>query len=47
MTNYEKYKLQWLIDHNYSLTNLIQELEDHLNQDLTDVKINLMQPFKE
>lgn len=47
MSNYEKYKLQWLIDHNYSLTNLIQELEDYLNQNLNDVKINLIQAFEE
>lgn len=47
MTNYEKYQLQWMIDHNHSLTDLIQELEDYLNQDLTDVKINLTQAFEE
>ena len=32
MTNYEKYQLQWLIDHNHSITELIQELEDYINQ---------------
>lgn len=47
MTNYEKYKLQWLIDHNYSLNNLIQELEDYINQDSPDIKINLSKAFKE
>lgn len=47
MTNYEKYQLQWMIDHNHSLTDLIQELEDYLNQGLTDVKINLTQAFEE
>lgn len=47
MTNYEQYQLQWLIDHNHSLTDLIQELEDYLNQGLTDIKINLTQAFKE
>lgn len=31
MTIYEKYKLQWLIDHNYSINDLIQELEDYIN----------------
>jgi hypothetical protein len=47
MTNYEKYQLQWLIDHNYSLTDLIQELEDYINQDSPDIKINLSEAFKE
>ena len=47
MTNYEKYQLQWMIDHNHSLNELIQELENYLNQELTEVKINLMQPFEE
>jgi hypothetical protein len=47
MTNYEKYQLQWMIDHNHSLTELIQELEDYINQDLNDIKINLTKPFKE
>ena len=47
MTNYEKYQLQWLIDHNYSLTDLIQELEDYINQDSPDIKINLSKAFKE
>lgn len=50
MTNYEKYKLQWLIDHNYSLTDLIQELEDYINQEFwlsSDPKINLSKAFKE
>ena len=47
MTNYEKYKLQWLIDHNYSLTDLIQELEDYINQESSDIKINLSKVLKE
>lgn len=47
MTNYEKYKLQWLIDHNYSLNDLIQELEDYINQESSDIKINLTKSFKE
>lgn len=47
MTNYEKYKLQWLIDHNYSLTDLIQALEDYINQESSDIKINLSKAFEE
>ena len=50
MTNYEKYQLQWLIDHNHSLTELIQELEDYINQEFwlsSDPKINLSKAFKE
>ena len=47
MTNYEKYQLQWLIDHNHSLTELIQELEDYINQDSPDIKINLSKAFEE
>ena len=47
MTNYEKYKLQWLIDHNYSLTDLIQALEDYINQEFSDIKINLSKAFEE
>lgn len=47
MTNYEKYQLQWLIDHNHSLTELIQELEDYINQESSDIKINLSKAFKE
>lgn len=50
MTNYEKYKLQWLIDHNHSLNDLIQELEDYINQEFwlsSDPKINLSKAFKE
>lgn len=47
MTNYETYQLQWLIDHNHSLTDLIQELEDYINQDSPDIKINLSKAFKE
>lgn len=47
MTNYEKYKLQWLIDHNYSINDLIQELEDYINQESSDIKINLSKAFEE
>lgn len=47
MTPYQKYKLQWLIDHNYSLDNLIQELEDYINQESSDIKINLSKAFEE
>lgn len=28
LTNYEQYKLQWLIDHGYSLNDLINELAE-------------------
>lgn len=47
MTIYEKYKLQWLIDHNYSINDLIQELEDYINQESSDIKINLSKAFEE
>ena len=29
MTNYEKYQLQWMIDHDVSLDNLIEEMYDY------------------
>jgi len=47
MTPYQKYKLQWLIDHNYSLNDLIQALEDYINQESSDIKINLSKAFEE
>lgn len=47
MTIYEKYKHQWLIDHNYSINDLIQELEDYINQESSDIKINLSKAFEE
>lgn len=47
MTIYEKYKLQWLIDHNYSINDLIQKLEDYINQESSDIKINLSKAFEE
>jgi hypothetical protein len=47
MIIYEKYKLQWLIDHNYSINDLIQELEDYINQESSDIKINLSKAFEE
>lgn len=47
MTSYQKYKLQWLIDHNYSLDDLIQELEDYINQESSNIKINLSKVFEE
>lgn len=47
MTPYQKYKLQWLIDHNYSLDDLIQELEDYINQESSNIKINLSKAFEE
>lgn len=47
MTNYEKYQLQWLIDHNHSLTELIQELEDYINQASPDIKIHVLKAFKD
>lgn len=28
MTNYEKYQLQWMIDHGYSLNDLMNELTE-------------------
>ena len=47
MTPYQKYKLQRLIDHNYSLDDLIQELENYINQESSDIKINLSKAFEE
>lgn len=47
MTPYQKYQLQWLIDHNHSLTDLIQELEDYINQDSPDIKIHILKAFKD
>lgn len=36
MTNYEKYQLQWMIDHNYSLNDLMKELNDVQYDELDD-----------
>lgn len=36
MSNYEKYKLQWMIDHDYSLSDLMQELTDYQYDDPDD-----------
>ena len=50
MTPYQKYKLQWLINHNYSLTDLIQALDDYINDEFrltSDPKINLSKAFEE
>lgn len=29
--NYNNYQLQWLMDHNYSLTDFIKSIEDYIN----------------
>ena len=34
MTNYEKYQLQWMIDHNVSLDDLIEEMQDVATDDI-------------
>ena len=34
MTNYEKYQLQWMIDHNVSLDDLIEEMQDVVTDDI-------------
>lgn len=36
MTNYEKFQLQWMIDHNYSLSDLIKELKNYQYDDPDD-----------
>ena len=42
MNNYEKYKLQWMIDHGYTIEDLVRELDDarqdhHPQASLTEV----------
>lgn len=32
MNEYEKYKLQWMLDHGYTLRDLINELQDVQNE---------------
>lgn len=32
MTDYEKYQLQWMIDHGYSLTDLVNEIIPYANE---------------
>lgn len=36
MTEYQKYQLQWMIDHGYSLDDLIQELTNMQYDDPED-----------
>ena len=36
MDNYEKYKMSWMIQHGYSLQNLVQEIEDLQYEDPDD-----------
>ena len=36
MTNYEKFQLQWMIDHNYSLSDLMKELKNYQYDDPDD-----------
>lgn len=36
MSEYEKYQLQWMIDHSYSLQNLIDELAEMQYSDPED-----------
>ena len=31
-SNYQNYQLQWMIDHNYSLNDLIDSLNDYINE---------------
>lgn len=36
MTEYQKYQLQWMIDHGHSIQNLIQELRNYQYDDPED-----------
>lgn len=36
MSNYEKYQLQWMINHDYSINRLIKELENMQYKDPED-----------
>lgn len=35
-SNYQNYQLQWMIDHNYSLNDLINSLNDYINENLEE-----------
>lgn len=36
MTDYQKYQLQWMIDHGYSIQDLVRELRDYQYSDPED-----------
>ena len=38
MSNYEKYKLQWMLDHGYTLQDLIQSLTEYQQADPEDIE---------
>lgn len=44
MTDYEQYCLNWLIDHNHSLPDLMNEMEEYRKNTATT---NIVQLFKE
>lgn len=35
LTDYEKYQLEWMIDHGYSLNDLLNKLAEIMNNELT------------
>ena len=54
-SNYQNYQLQWMIDHNYSLNDLIDSLNEYINENseeyITTIEnkphINLYNVFKD
>ena len=46
---YEKYKLQWMVDHGLTLTDLIQQLQSMVDDDLggSDVTTSLQSLFED
>lgn len=46
MSEYERYRLQWMLDHDHSLTELIRELNDYQNE-ADDMELTVQDVFNE
>lgn len=40
ISDYEKYQLEWLIAHGYSITDLIRELDSYIRNNYTSRELN-------
>lgn len=49
LSDYERYQLEWMISHGYSILDLIKELESYFDAEtyLEKEKINLQQAFND
>ena len=46
MSDYDKYQLEWMVDHGYSLKDLIRELTTYQSSSLTDKVIPISKLFE-